>query len=67
MSSPAKSPAKKATLLGSSSPSPSKKARTDEKPKVKFVVHNQETYKSGLVFLKFKATSLTTFAPGSSS
>ena len=49
------SPAKKRGLFSSSS-SPSKKARTRQdlgKPKVKFVVHNQGTYKSGLVFVKF--------------
>jgi hypothetical protein len=50
------SPAKKKSVF---SPSPSKKARTGEKPSVKFLAFNQNTYKSGLVFLKFDQGSIS--------
>ena len=49
-SSPAK---KKSVFSASPSKSPSKKARTGEKPTVKFLVFNKNTYESGLVCLKF--------------
>ena len=40
-------------MLRSSPPSPSKKAKAEEKLTVRFIVFNQETFKSGLIFLKF--------------
>ena len=49
-SSPKKS---KSVFSASPSKSPSKRARTDEKPAVKFHIFNKNTYKSGLVCLKF--------------
>ena len=50
------SPAKKKSVF---SPSPSKKARTGAKPTVKFIAFNKNTYKSGLVFLKFDQGSIS--------
>ena len=50
------SPAKKKSVF---SPSPSKKAKAGKKPTVKLLICNQNTYKSGLVFLKFDQGSIS--------